>query len=56
MATKLPEDIKKRAEAKCACRAYLEVQDPGTMCTAEGGRLLVMVLDKETGLQLWVDV
>jgi hypothetical protein len=56
MPTKLPEDIKKRAEAKCACRPSYEVQDPGTIIKSTDGRVLVFVLDKETGMSFWVDV
>jgi hypothetical protein len=56
MPTKLPEDVKQRAKAKCACCPNLEVEDPGSMFIAEDERLLVMVRDKVTGLQLWVEV
>jgi hypothetical protein len=56
MANKLPEDVKKRAEKKCADRPHLEIQDPGTVYTAKDGRVFVFVVDKITGVPLWVEV
>lgn len=55
MAKPLPEDLKKRAEQKCADYPYLEVQDPGTVITTVDGRTLVFVLDNKR-LPLWLEV
>lgn len=57
MAYPLPEDVKMRAEEKCARDyPYLTVQDPGTVITSSDGRVLVYVLDNEKrGLWLEVD-
>jgi hypothetical protein len=50
----LPEDVKKRAEEKCAKDyPYLKVQNPGTALKTAEGRVLVYVLDnKNHGLWL----
>jgi hypothetical protein len=55
MARLLPEDVKKRAEEKCAKDyPYLTVQDPGTLWEIEG-KSLVYVLDKNKR-GLWLEV
>jgi hypothetical protein len=55
MARPLPEDVKKRAEEKCAKDyPYLTVQDPGYIWEIEG-KLLVYVQDKNA-LGLWLEV
>jgi hypothetical protein len=41
MANKLPDDVKKRAEAKCADRPHLEIQDPGTVWISPSGKVFV---------------
>jgi hypothetical protein len=56
MAYRLPEEIKKRAEQKCANNPNLEVQDPGTVWTSPSGIVFVFVVDKATGSPLWVVV
>ncbi len=56
MSFPLPEDLKKRAEKKCANNPNLEIQDPGTVYTAPDGRVFVVVIDKVTGVPLWVQV
>src|ERR1039458_3008009 len=45
MANKLPDDVKKRAEAKCADRPHLEIQDPGTVWISPSGKVFVFVVD-----------
>ena len=55
MARPIPEDVKKRAEEKCAKDyPYLTVQDPGTACEI-GGKWLVYVWDKNKR-GLWLEV
>lgn len=54
MASRLPEDIKKRATEKCREYAYLHVQDPGTVIRIDG-RVLVLVLDDKQR-PLWLEV
>lgn len=55
MARPLPEDVKKRAEEKCAKDyPYLTVQDPGTVYEIEG-KLLVYVQDQNKQ-GLWLEV
>jgi hypothetical protein len=52
----LPEDVKKRAEEKCAKEyPYLTVQDPGTICPGVDGKILVYVLDHNKR-GLWLEV
>jgi hypothetical protein len=36
MANQLPDDVKKRAPAKCADRPHLEIQDPCTVWISPG--------------------
>jgi hypothetical protein len=56
MARPLPEDIKKRAEEKCAKDyPYLTVQDPGTAYEIDGGNWLVYVQDHNKQ-GLWLEV
>ena len=56
MANKLPDDVKKRAEAKCADRPHLEIQDPGTVWISPSGKVFVFVVDTKTNAPLWVEV
>lgn len=52
----LPEDVKNRAEEKCAKDyPYLKVQDPGTMLKTAEGKVLVYVLDNKNH-GLWLEV
>jgi hypothetical protein len=56
MANKLPDDVKKRAEAKCADRPHLEIQDPGTVWISPSGKVFVFVVDTTTNAPIWVEV
>jgi hypothetical protein len=71
MPNKLPDDVKKRAEAKCADRPHLEIQDPGTVWISPSGleiqdpgtvwispsgKVFVFVVDTKTNAPLWVEV
>lgn len=56
MAYKLPKDVQKRAGA-CANSPHLEMQDPGTFYTnPRNGDVFVTMVDKTTGVPLWVKV
>jgi hypothetical protein len=56
MARLLPQDVKKRAEEKCAKDyPYLTVLDPGTAFKIETGNWLVYVLDNNKR-GLWLEV
>jgi hypothetical protein len=56
MASALPEDIKKRAEKKCADNPNLVIQDPGTVYTTSDGRVFVFVVDKASHSPLWIEM
>jgi len=55
MAIPLTEELKRRAEKRCADYKHLELYDPSTVLTAEG-RTLVLVKDKPTGLPVWLEL
>ena len=53
----LPDDVKKRAEKKCADRyQYFEVQDPGHVWTSPSGKMFVFVVDNRTSSPNWIEV
>jgi hypothetical protein len=56
MANKLPDAVKKRAEANGADRPHLEIQDPGTVWINPSGKAFVFVVDTRTNIPLSVEV
>jgi hypothetical protein len=47
MADKLPDDVKKRAEAKYAARPHLEIQDPGAVWIRSSGKGVCVCCEHE---------